>query len=128
MFNKLSVLSPHLQVYKFPLAVVCSILHRFSGLFLFFYSVLFLNWYFFFLFYPDSFIFSLFSYFSQGWMFLLLSLGLIFSVTYHSLNGIRHLLWDMRFFISLRSIKISSFIVIFFAFLLSAYLIFLFLY
>lgn len=85
-------LSPHLQVYRWPLSMALSILHRGSGLFLSLGAV-FLVWW----------LHSV----SRGgaaheaflacvnsWFGRLLLIGWTLAIMFHLLNGIRHLVWD----------------------------------
>jgi succinate dehydrogenase / fumarate reductase cytochrome b subunit len=85
-------LSPHLQIYKPQLTSVLSILHRFTGIALYF-GILFLTtWLFALATSPECFI--------QMQEFLgtiigrLMLFGWTYCIFYHLCNGIRHLVWD----------------------------------
>ncbi|MAH53113.1 MAG: succinate dehydrogenase, cytochrome b556 subunit [Proteobacteria bacterium] len=86
-------LSPHLSVYRWQVTNTLSIIHRLSGVTLYFGSLLFPLW-------IAAIAFD--GYFRQIMLALIghpLSMfpliGLTFAFFYHSLNGIRHLLWDI---------------------------------
>jgi succinate dehydrogenase / fumarate reductase cytochrome b subunit len=86
-------LSPHLQVYKFPLTVKTSIIHRITGLTLAFGLVVFVYW-----------LYALATDMTaadqlRSWLLtvpgqILLYLWLA-TFFYHFCNGIRHLFWDV---------------------------------
>ena len=42
----------------------------------------------------------------------ILTLGLVFSLVYHSFNGIRHLVWDYGFGFELTSVYVSGIIIL----------------
>nr|YP_009658856.1 succinate dehydrogenase subunit 3 [Dumortiera hirsuta]QCP68530.1 succinate dehydrogenase subunit 3 [Dumortiera hirsuta]QIA59663.1 succinate dehydrogenase subunit 3 [Dumortiera hirsuta] len=109
-------LSPHLTIYKPQLTSTFSIFHRISGAFLatmVLFSILFLKigdlsltfyhfyqYFFFFTFYLNWFIISLVN-------FTLLAL------CYHMSNGVRHLLWDLGFFLELSKVYTSGILMLF---------------
>lgn len=86
-------LSPHLQVYKFPLTVKTSILHRITGMLLAFGLVIFVYW-----------LYALATDVAaadqlRSWLLsvpgqILVYLWL-YTFFYHFCNGIRHLFWDV---------------------------------
>ncbi len=89
--------SPHLQIYAWNISSLTSILHRFTGVLLYF-SIVAISWY-----------VVLYTYKMNGseggaikcdcplMQILLYSgiIGLTFCLYYHFLNGIRHLFWDI---------------------------------
>ncbi len=92
-------LSPHLQIYKPQISSFTSILHRATGIFLYF-GVIIFCWTIFYYAYqleisPQG--------LEQGeschcyWRYFLYSalLAWAFSIYYHLCNGIRHLFWDI---------------------------------
>ena len=85
-------LSPHLQVYRLPLAAVLSISHRISGVGLTLGMVLLTYWIVSAAYGPDT--------YDEAMSYIGSPLGLIilfgFSVAlfFHFCNGFRHLLWD----------------------------------
>ena len=94
-------LSPHLQIYRWQLTSVLSILHRASGVFLSLGAVG-LVWWLFAAVLGDA-------YFAPVQAFLASILGqlLLFGWTaalfYHLSNGVRHLLWDAGFGFDLKT-------------------------
>ena len=124
MSNNIFVLSPHLQSYSLPLTVFCSIFHRISGILLSLSFVMTLNWYFFYTFYPESGLFLFLNNNLNLWFFNFLFVMSNISLTYHLLNGIRHILWDLRLCTSLFSLYVSSWFVILASILISSYIFF----
>nr|BDW36581.1 succinate dehydrogenase subunit 3 [Streblotrichum convolutum] len=109
-------LSPHLTIYKPQLTSTFSIFHRISGAFLaimVFFSILFLkigdlNLTYYYLYrYAFSFTFYFHWLISSVVNFSLLAL------CYHMSNGIRHLLWDLGFFLELSKVYTSGIIMLF---------------
>ena len=85
-------LSPHLQVYRWQIQMVTSILHRATGVFLAGGTLLFVAGLLALASGPES--WACVSDFAGSWIGLLLMLGWTWSLSYHLLNGIRHLLQD----------------------------------
>ena len=85
-------LSPHLQVYKPMLTMMMSIIHRITGLGLYFGIVLLVGW----LMaaaISDS-CFEVAQGFFGHWFGRLLLFGFTWALIHHALGGLRHLLWD----------------------------------
>jgi succinate dehydrogenase / fumarate reductase, cytochrome b subunit len=85
-------LSPHLQIYKWPLTMATSILHRGTGLALAGGTV-FLVWWLVAAASGDS-AFASAQWFFGSWLGLIFLFGWCFSFFFHLCNGIRHLVWD----------------------------------
>ena len=86
-------LSPHLSVYRWQVTNTLSIIHRLSGVVLYFGSLLLPIWIFAVAFggpFGDRIVFLITHPFS-----VVPLIGLSFAFFYHSFNGIRHLLWDI---------------------------------
>ena len=85
-------LSPHLQVYRWQMTSVLSILHRGTGLFLVLGTLMIEFWV-----VTLALGYNIFTGY-QAWLGTLLGKMLLaswsFSLFYHWANGIRHLLWD----------------------------------
>ena len=86
-------LSPHLSVYRWQVTNTLSIIHRLSGVALYFGSLLLPIW---------IFAVAIGGPFGDWIVFLITHrfsvvplIGLSFAFFYHSFNGIRHLLWDI---------------------------------
>ncbi len=88
--DKKIVTSPHLTIYKWEIQMICSILHRITGVGLFmamiFFSCLFMAKYYGIFYYPMT----------GVWEFLanLVLIKCVIAVNYHLANGIRFLLLD----------------------------------
>ncbi|HET7308163.1 MAG TPA: succinate dehydrogenase, cytochrome b556 subunit [Gammaproteobacteria bacterium] len=85
-------LSPHLQIYKWPLTMATSIMHRASGMWLSIGSAALVFWLICAALGPDSYAIAQ-SFFHSGWGIALLMLWAM-AFFYHLCNGIRHLFWD----------------------------------
>ena len=85
-------LSPHLQIYRPMLTMMMSILHRITGVVLYF-GVLLLVWWFSAAATSDSY-FDLVQRFFGHWLGRLLLFGFTWALIHHMLGGIRHLYWD----------------------------------
>ncbi|MBW8309847.1 MAG: succinate dehydrogenase, cytochrome b556 subunit [Candidatus Paracaedibacteraceae bacterium] len=106
-------LSPHLQIYRLPLAAILSILHRITGGGLVISLLFFIAWlaslslgeaaY-------TSFKEFMGSCFGQIVIFFSL-----FGFYYHLANGIRHLIWDYGHGYELSTVRLSSWLVIIFS-------------
>ena len=90
-------LSPHLSIYKPQITSVLSILHRITG-FVLYVGLLYLSWVLIFSTFNDVVLAQVFlnltvTIFSSFFGKLIL-FGWIFCLNYHTVNGIRHLVWD----------------------------------
>ena len=103
-------LSPHLQIYRWHISSLLSITHRISGvinllaLFLIFFWLIFLslgeNNY-------QSFLLIINSFIGK---FILI--GFTWSMSFHLLSGIRHLVWDLGYGFEIKTANITGVIVI----------------
>ena len=86
-------LSPHLTIYRWPITMVASIVHRLTGMALAA-GTLFLAWW---LIAaasgPDA--YDGFVGFAESALGRLILFGFVWSLAFHLLNGIRHLFWDI---------------------------------
>ena len=85
-------LSPHLQVYRPQMTSVMSILHRLTGIGLTLGAVLVIWWLIAAAVSPAA--FATADGFLTSWFGLLILVGSLWALWYHTLNGIRHLVWD----------------------------------
>lgn len=85
-------LSPHIQVYRWQLTSVMSILHRFSGVALSVGSILLVWWLGAAADGPGP--YAAVQNFLGSWLGLLLLFGWSAALFYHLCNGMRHLWWD----------------------------------
>ena len=106
-------LSPHLQIYKPQLTSVMSISHRFTGVILSMLLVL-MPLFFFLLALGDEY-FAILVMILDHFLVKLILYGTIFIISYHLLNGIRHLFWDMGIGLSIKQSYMSGYLVIIFS-------------
>ena len=91
-------ISPHLQIYKPQITSILSITHRITGLCLNF-LILFVSLWLLSLSLGEN-VYSYFIMFSNTiFMKLIMSVS-IFGLSYHAMNGIRHIFWDFGFFLN----------------------------
>ncbi|MFG1417841.1 succinate dehydrogenase, cytochrome b556 subunit [Xanthobacter sp. V0B-10] len=85
-------LSPHLQIYRPLFTMVMSIVHRITGIGLYFGMVLFVWW----LLAAASTAsaFATFSGLAGSFIGLLVLLGFTWALLHHALGGVRHFIWD----------------------------------
>jgi succinate dehydrogenase / fumarate reductase cytochrome b subunit len=102
-------LSPHMTIYRWPVTMMTSITHRFTGIGLAVGAVILAWW-----------LVSI-SNGPEGWQSfhavsdtpvgLLVLFGLTWSLIYHFLNGIRHLAWDLGYGFDKRGAERNSVII-----------------
>jgi succinate dehydrogenase / fumarate reductase cytochrome b subunit len=85
-------LSPHLQIYKPMLTTAMSIMHRITGVGLYF-GIILLMWWLTAASISDSY-FDFVQGFFGHWFGRLLLFGFTWALIHHALGGLRHLLWD----------------------------------
>ncbi|MEO1020810.1 MAG: succinate dehydrogenase, cytochrome b556 subunit, partial [Pseudomonadota bacterium] len=95
MANVNRPLSPHLQIYRWYLAMALSIAHRASGIILTL-GLFFLTWWLVALASGEQ-AFSSVDSLTDSWIGGLALFGWTFAIFYHLCNGIRHLVWDVGF-------------------------------
>jgi succinate dehydrogenase / fumarate reductase cytochrome b subunit len=114
MNKKIRPLSPHLLVYKSEFTSLLSIFHRICGSFLLFtlFSILIFFNCFYFLF-TFSKAFFLFDFFVPIFniIFIFLKIFLVFIFFFHLTNGIRHLLWDLCFYLEIKNVYLTGLII-----------------
>ena len=103
-------LSPHLQIYRWQLTSVLSILHRVTGVALTAGTILLVWWLVAAANGPES--FESAQWFLGSWLGLLLLFGWSVALFYHLCNGIRHLWWDTGSGLDLRSVYVSGWAVL----------------
>ena len=110
-------LSPHLQIYKPQLTSVMSISHRFTGVIL---SILLLlvPSFFFILALGDEY-FGLLIMILDHFLVKLILYGVIFVISYHLLNGIRHLFRDIGLGLDISTTYRSGYAMIFISIMLT---------
>ena len=103
-------LSPHLQIYRWQLTSVMSVLHRASGVALSVGGVLLVWWLVAAASGPEP--YGVVGDFFSSWLGIVLLLGWSAALFYHLCNGVRHLVWDTGHALDLKSTYISGGIVI----------------
>lgn len=117
MSNNGRPLSPHLSIYRWPITMTLSILHRATGLALSVGLVVFVAW----LFSaasgaePYSIVVSML----DSTLGRVCLAGLSFAFFFHLSNGIRHLVWDAGFGFEIRQANASAWFVLLLALVLT---------
>ncbi len=116
--------SPHLQIYAWNISSLTSILHRFTGVMLYF-SIIAISWYVVFYTYDtniseaaehcDCPFQAMLDYAIYG-----IAIAVIFALYYHFCNGIRHLFWDIGKGFELRTAQRNGYLVIISAIIFTA--------
>jgi succinate dehydrogenase / fumarate reductase cytochrome b subunit len=102
--------SPHLQIYNWPISMVTSIAHRATGILLAVGSVVLAIWLIAAGSGPDA--FASVNGFAASWFGQLLMFGWSFALFFHLCNGIRHLVWDTGIGLELETARLSGFVAI----------------
>jgi succinate dehydrogenase cytochrome b subunit len=110
-------LSPHLQIYRWQLTSVLSILHRMTGIALSVGTLLLAWWLIAAATGPAA--FDTAQGFIGSWFGRLLLLGWSWALFYHLANGIRHLAWDAGFGFELRTVYATGWAVVVLSILLT---------
>ena len=103
-------ISPHLQVYRWQLTSVLSILHRAAGIVLSAGAILLVWWLVAAASGPDA--YDGVANFLGSWIGLLLLFGWTSALFYHLCNGIRHLVWDTGQALDLKSTYLGGWLVL----------------
>ena len=85
-------LSPHLQIYSWPITMLMSIAHRATGMALYFGTLLVAWWLTAASSGPKP--YADVQWFMNTWIGKLILLGYTWALIHHMLGGIRHLIWD----------------------------------
>ena len=86
-------LSPHMQIYRWPITMGTSILHRITGVGLALGTFLLAWWLVAASMGPEP--YAVFSAAAYHWFGRLVLFGFTVALVYHALNGVRHLFWDV---------------------------------
>ncbi len=113
-----------MQVYKPQLTSVLSISHRIAGVILSGVSIIIPAGLYFFSFGEN--IFTEFLNFFNHYFFKFILIFLIFILSYHLFNGVRHLLWDLGVGLEIKESYLTGYLVIFLSFASTFALIFIF--
>ena len=103
-------LSPHLQIYRWQLTSVLSILHRASGIWLAAGTILLVWWLGAAADGPQA--YAHVQGFIRSWLGLVLLFGWSVALFYHLCNGLRHLWWDTGHGFALTSVYTGGWVVV----------------
>lgn len=110
-------LSPHLSVYKWQLHAITSILTRITGNALIVGVILFVLWLI--AAATSEANFLLMDAVISSWLGQLVLLGSLWALWYHTLAGIRHLIWDHAVWLDIKKSRILGWVVVFGSFVLT---------
>lgn len=113
-------LSPHLTIYKPQVTSMMSIFHRITGVVLYF-GFLYVIWSIF-LFVYDIKILNYINKFLLDNIFgNFLIFSWLFALFFHTFSGVRYLFWGFSIGINMRDVTVTSYIIIFFAFIFTIF-------
>ena len=103
-------LSPHLQIYRWQISSLLSITHRISGVINLLALILIFFWLVFLGFGESN--YELFLLIINSFFGKFVLIGFTWSMSFHLLSGIRHLVWDLGYGFEIKTANISGIIVI----------------
>jgi succinate dehydrogenase cytochrome b subunit len=103
-------LSPHLTIYRWPVTMATSIVHRVTGLALSAGTILLVWWLIAIASGPEA--FNEFINLAATPLGEVILFGFVWSLAYHLLNGIRHLAWDLGYGFAVPTANLSGVLVI----------------
>ena len=110
-------LSPHLSVYKWQLHAITSILTRITGNALIVGVILFVGWLL--AVATSEANYQLVNRIISSWLGKLVLIGSLWALWYHSLAGIRHLIWDHAIWLDINKSRLLGWTVVFGSFALT---------
>ena len=117
MENKNNPLSPHLQIYKWQISSLLSITHRIVGVINIMAITLICIWSLSLLLGENS--YAMTQLFLKSFFGKFIMIFLCWTFSFHILNEIRHLVWDMGYGFDLKTSQITGIITIFGSFILA---------
>jgi succinate dehydrogenase / fumarate reductase cytochrome b subunit len=106
MQNKNNPISPHLQIYKWQISSLLSIAHRIVGVINILAIILICFWSLLLLFGNEN--YQLINFFLNTFMGKFLAISLCWTFSFHVLNELRHLIWDLGYGFDLKVSKITG--------------------
>ena len=103
-------LSPHLQIYRWHISSLLSIIHRISGVINLLALILIFFWLIVLSFGESN--YELFLLIINSFFGKFILIGFTWSMSFHILSGIRHLVWDLGYGFEIKTANISGIIVI----------------
>ena len=110
MSDSKNPLSPHLQIYRWHISSLLSITHRISGVINLLALILIFFWLLFFSFGESN--YELFLLIINSFFGKFILIGFTWSMSFHLLSGVRHLIWDLGYGFEIKTANISGTIVI----------------
>ena len=110
MTDNKNPLSPHLQIYRWHISSLLSITHRISGVINLFSLILIFFWLLVLSFGESN--YELFLLMINSFIGKFILIGFTWSMSFHLLSGIRHLVWDFGYGFEIKTANISGIIVI----------------
>jgi len=110
MTDNKNPLSPHLQIYRWHISSLLSITHRISGLINLFSLILIFFWLLILSLGESN--YELFLLMINSFIGKFILIGFTWSMSFHLLSGIRHLVWDFGYGFEIKTANISGIIVI----------------
>ena len=110
MNNSKNPLSPHLQIYRWHISSLLSITHRISGVINLLALILIFFWLLVLSFGENN--YELFLILINSFFGKFFLIGFTWSMNFHLLSGIRHLIWDLGYGFEIKTANISGVIVI----------------
>jgi succinate dehydrogenase / fumarate reductase cytochrome b subunit len=111
-------LSPHLQIYRWPITMVASIAHRATGMALAAGTLMLSWWLIAAAAGPDA--YAVFARVAANPVGEIVLFGFLWSLAFHLLNGIRHLAWDIGYGFAVPMAKLTAALVFAISLLLAA--------
>src|ERR1700679_2413366 len=111
-------LSPHMTIYRWPVAMATSITHRMTGIAMSIGTLVLAWWLIAAASGPEA--YATFSHVAGSWIGRIVLFGFTWSLAFHLLNGIRHLAWDMGYGFSIPTARMTGWLVIVLSVLLAA--------
>ena len=106
-------LSPHLQIYRWHISSLLSITHRISGVINFLALILIFFWLIFLSLGENN--YQSFLLIINSFIGKFILIGFTWSMSFHLLSGIRHLVWDLGYGFEIKTANITGMIVIIFS-------------
>jgi len=103
-------LSPHMTIYRWPVTMATSIVHRATGLALSAGSILLCWWLIAIASGPEA--FNEFTNLAATPLGEVILFGFVWSLAYHLLNGVRHLAWDLGYGFAVSTANMTGVVVI----------------
>ena len=110
MSDSKNPLSPHLQIYRWHISSLLSITHRIAGVINLLALILIFFWLTALSFGENS--YELFLLIINSFFGKFILIGFTWSMNFHLLSGIRHLVWDLGYGFEIKTANISGIIVI----------------